>query len=116
MCWKQEWASSINNLQTAITHIERAEKKLEKRELRNKKNLKRLEQNKKYNYPAMLEPVKKMIEKNRNGEESCKDITKLLKETQDRLFLMIKIYGIKQSSKSKRLYRLMGKYKPKGKP
>jgi len=33
MCWKQEWAMAINNLNWAIIHVQRAQVKVRKRQL-----------------------------------------------------------------------------------
>lgn len=35
MCWKQEWASAIGNLERAIEHVEKAKGKLVERRKRN---------------------------------------------------------------------------------
>ena len=110
MCWKQEWAMAINNLQMARIHIERAQEKLKKRQLRNERNLQRLKQNPKYNYPSQLAPVEELIKKNRFAEQDCKDIIAELKERQAQLFRMIHVYGIKHSESPQRVYQLMGKY------
>ena len=111
MCWKQEWASAINNLQTAITHIERAEKKLLKRRLRNEKRLEHLKKyDKEHYYPYEINSIKALIKKNSAGEQDCKEIIKILKKQQNKLFKMIKVYGISHSKNPKRVYRLMGKF------
>jgi len=110
MCWKQEWAMAINNLQHAQEHIEKAQEKLHNRRLRNEKNLQRLTSSKKHNYPCEIAPVKELIEKNRLGEQECKDVIAVLKQTQAQLFRMIHVYGIKHSENPQRVYQLMGKY------
>lgn len=107
MCWKQEWAHAINNLQKAIMHIERARDKLNKRKERNEKSLKkkwakndRFEQRK----------IEMRMEKNRKGQEQCENLIADLEETQDQLFKLIHKYGISRSDDPKRVYKLMGKY------
>jgi len=110
MCWKQEWAMAINNLQMARTHIERAQDKLKKRQARNERNLQRMKRSQKYNYPKMLAPTEELIKKNRFAEQDCKDIIADLRERQAQLFRMIHLYGIKHSETPQRVYQLMGKY------
>lgn len=106
MCWKQEWASAINNLQHSIEHIERAQDKLEKRKERNEAALK-----KKYKTDFYEETkIKARITKNNAGVEQCKGIITELKKRQDQLFIMIHEYGISKSDDPKRVYKLMGKY------
>jgi hypothetical protein len=113
MCWKQEWAATIGNLNYAILHVERAYAKLQKRLVRNERNLERLKSNPKYNYPTVLAPVLALIEKNRSGIQECKNVIADLKARQDQLFHMIKVYGIDRFGVSKRLMSLMGSYVPK---
>lgn len=105
MCWKQEWAQAISNLQKAIEHVEKARGKLIKRRERNEASLKkkwadRYEKNK----------IEARIEKNRRGQEQCEKIIADLKDWQDQLFRMIHEYGITHSDDPKRVYKLMGKY------
>lgn len=109
MCWKYEWARAINNLNSAIEHIERAQKKLEARLARNEKHLKRLKGSRKYNYPPVLAPVEALIEKNRHGIEECKDIISNFQSRQGQLFCMIHTMGIKHSE-AQTVYALMGNY------
>jgi len=110
MCWKQEWAIAINNLNHAIMHVERAKAKLQKRLERNETNLRRLSQSKKYNCLAMLAPVQALIQKNRAGIQECEYLIADLKARQDQLFCMVHVYGIKHSENPQRVYELMGKY------
>lgn len=110
MCWKQEWAMAINNLNFAIEHVERARVKLSKRLLRNEATLQKLRQNKKHNYPKELEPVEARVQKNRKAEAQCRQIVADFKERQDQLFRMIHDYGITHSENPKRVYSLMGRY------
>jgi len=110
MCWKQEWAMAINNLNRAAVHVMLAKAKLEKRLQRNEANLQRLRGNKKYNYPPMLAPVQALIEKNRAGIQECEQVIAELKVRQDQLFRMIHVYGIKHSEAPQRVYELMGNY------
>jgi len=35
MCWKDEWARAINDLNFAVAHVEYAQKKLQRRLARN---------------------------------------------------------------------------------
>lgn len=108
MCWKQEWAHTINNMQKAIEHIEKAQDKLNKRKQRNEAALEKVcgkdkfEENK----------IRERFLKNTAGIEECKGIISNLKEIQDQLYRMIHEYGISHSDDPKRVYKLMGKYKP----
>lgn len=138
MCWKQEWASAINNLtnakfwiqrenyaaawrslKAAITHVSRAQVKLEKRLARNLVTLQRLSSMKKYNYPRMLAPVQAIISKNQKGILECKTVISVLEgkpsvseveHIQDQLYVMVHTYGIKHAKNPKRIYALMGNY------
>jgi hypothetical protein len=113
MCWKQEWAAAIGNLEHAIVHIERAKVKLERRLARNRVHLELLSRSSKRNYPAMLASVQALIEKNRAGIEECRRVIAELMARQDQLFGMIKVYGINHSENPQRVKQLMGKYVPK---
>jgi len=115
MCWKQEWAQAIQNLNSAIMHVERAQVKLHKRIERNEKHLQWLSQNKKYNYPSQTAPVQARIKKNREAEENCKDIILDFRKKQALLYCMIHTVGLWQKTKegekaSRRTYTLMGNY------
>lgn len=107
MCWKYEWAMSVNNLNYAILHIKRAQLKLHKRLLRNKKHLRKLQKSKKYNYPGMFAPVQKLIKKNREGEKQCKEIIIDLRKRQSQLKHLIKNYGIARKSGNKTTERYL---------
>lgn len=116
MCWKQEWAQAIENLNSAITHVERAQLKLHKRLQRNEKNLQRLSQDKNHNYPSELAPVQALIKKNRDAEQNCKEAIVGFRKTQGLLYCMIHTVGIWRKTKegkqqtSRRTYTLMGNY------
>ena len=112
MCWKHEWAKAINNLNRAITFVERAQKSLEERLARNRRHLNRLRENKKYNYPANILPVEERIKKNQNGIEECKQIIADLKERQSQLYCLIHTIGISHGETSQTVYELMGNYPP----
>ncbi len=105
MCWKQEWAHAINNLQHGIEHVEKAKGKLIKRRERNEANLK-----KKWTDRYEGKKIEARIEKNRRGQTQCESIIADLKDWQDQLFRMIYEYGITHSDDPKRVYKLMGKY------
>jgi len=110
MCWKDEWAKAINNINNAIEHIEYAQKKLEARLTRNMKNLERIKRNPKYNYPPVLAPIEARIEKNTDGIRNCREIISELRQRQALLFCMIHTIGIKRQGASSRVYKLMGNY------
>ncbi len=105
MCWKQEYASAIGNLQHAIEHINRAQEKLKQRQDRNEDNLKKKWKDR---YEGMK--IKARIEKNQMGQGQCEKMITDLKDCQDQLFKMIHEYGISHSESPKRMYKLMGKY------
>jgi hypothetical protein len=110
MCWKQEWAMAINNLERAIEHVAKAETKLHIRHARNKMALYHLSASKKHCGPASLAPVEALKEKNRLGIEECERVIADLRSRQDQLFGMINVYGIRLSENPKRVYALMGNY------
>lgn len=105
MCWKQEWAHAINNMQKAIEHVEKAHDKLNKRLERNEVNLEKCIGDK-----FEIKKIKKRIEKNTEAIEGCKQIIESLKINQNLLFMMIHLFGISHSEDPKRVYKLMGNY------
>ena len=110
MCWKHEWAMAINNLNSAIAHVQNAQEKLQNRLVRNKKNLERMKSSKKYNYPKMLAPVEVLIEKNQRAIKECGQLIADFGARQGQLFRMVHEYGIKRSEVPQRVYQLMGNY------
>jgi len=112
LCWKHEWAKAIGNIQKAIKYIERAKESLEKRLERNLRNLERCKKDPKWNYPSILEPIQKLIQKNTRAIEECNTIIKVLRCRQNQLYKMIQQYGISRKASSKRLKQLMGDYRP----
>lgn len=105
MCWKQEWAHAINNLQHAIEHVGKARDKLIKRRERNEAALKKKQADR-----YEKEKIQARIDKNRMGQQQCEKIIADLQESQDQLFMMIHKHGISHSDDPKRVYKLMGKY------
>lgn len=112
MCWKQEWASAIGNIEHAKEHILRAQKKLLKRKARNEETLEKLRGNKRLGYPKELQRVEDLIAKNTYGARECKIIREHLEAEQDRLYRLITDFGISRATTSKRLRQNMGKYVP----
>jgi len=111
VCWKDEWAKGINELNKVIAHIEYAQRKLERRLDRNLKHLERLMSDKKYNYPKVLAPVKLLINKNTEAIENCKTMVSDSRKTQGLLYCMIHTIGITRSkTQPQRVYDLMGNY------
>jgi len=110
MCWKHEWAMAINNLNSAIGHVQKAQERLQNRLVRNEKNLERMKSSKKYNYPKMLAPVEVLIEKNQRAIKECGQLIADFRARQGQLFRMVHVYGIKHSENPQRVYELMGKY------
>lgn len=116
MCWKQEWASAINNINWGIIHVKRAQIKLQKRALRNDKFLRYLSQNKHKSSPKMIAEVQKLLEKNRDGAFKSALAIATLRDIQAELKNMIKTYGISHTSKPARTRELMaGRRKVAGK-
>jgi hypothetical protein len=114
MCWKQEWAMAINNLQHAIEHVAKARDKLVKRLGRNEKHFDHLMGSKKHRGDkAALAEVQGHIQKNRRGIADCDLVMSGLRTKQDLLFAMIQVYGLNRSENPKRVKQLMGKYVPK---
>ena len=101
MCWKQEWAAAVNNLNWAILHINRAKTKLEKRSLNDlKKPLS----------PADIDAAKK-------GLEKCKEIIASLEASQEELKWLIENVGLWRKDSPKRTKVLMaGRRKTSGRP
>jgi len=108
MCWKQEWAHAINNIQKAIEHIERARDKLEKRKQKNRAALEKVRGKDKFEENKIWDRLLKNIA----GIEECGEIISNLKEKQAQLYRMVHEYGISHSDDPKRVYKLMGKYRP----
>lgn len=119
MCWKQEWAAAIGNLQYAIKHTERAREKLKKRKERNDATLQRtMEQgHDRFNEARIGE----LAVKNSSGIEDCDLVLLRLKTTQNILYEMINKYGISRPNmnnkvsgheENRRLLKLMGGYTP----
>lgn len=91
MCWKQEWASAVNNLNWAILHTERAKMKLEKR-------VKGFEK-----YTLSAEDV----EKARMGVIECEALIVNFKESQEKLKRLIDEVGIWRQDNPARTKTLM---------
>jgi hypothetical protein len=109
VCWKQEWASAIGNIQTAIRHIERAQAKLERRR---EKAIDNLGAKCKDKWASKL--ISKRIIKNTAGITECQRTIAALEAQQAKLHKMIQSYGITNEQgrgQSKRLVRNMGRYK-----
>lgn len=115
MCWKQEWAGAINNLNWAIIHVKRAQIKLQKRKLRNEKFLRHLKRSKSKSQKLITETQELLI-KNSAGERECKSVITTLQLIQKELKVMIETYGIKHASNPAATRKLMGgRRKVKGK-
>jgi len=117
MCWKQEWASAINNINWTIIHIERAQAKLQKRLARNEQHLEYQMRQKGYKDKQALAEIQGLIQKNRKAFNDCKALIDVLRGHQKMLENMIAQYGINRQSESARLKQLMdGNRTVKGKP
>jgi hypothetical protein len=115
MCWKQEWASAINNINWTIIHIERAEAKLQKRLARNEQHLE-YQMQLEYKDKQALGEIQSLIQKNRKALSDCNNLVTLLRGHQEMLKSMIEEYGINRAKESQRLKVLMsGTRKAKGK-
>jgi len=116
MCWKQEWASAINNINWTIIHIERAQAKLQKRLANNERHLE-YQMQREYKDKQALAEIQGLIQKNRKAFNDCKALIDVLRGHQKMLENMIAQYGISKKSESARLKLLMsGARKVKGKP
>ena len=109
MCWKQEWAAAIGNIQKSIKHIDAAELKLERRY---DKNIISLAKRSGRNWDKFeAKKILGRISKNQEGIAQCRILKILLKERQDHLFQMIHHYGITKAKENRRLIELMNGYK-----
>lgn len=108
MCWKQEWASAIGNLQRAIERIEKAREKLVRRKERNDRTLTR----RRDRWSQMT--IGELAMKNEAGIDECNAVISSLESQQDRLYEMIQTYGINNQDHSERLEELMGNYRHAG--
>lgn len=116
MCWKQEWASAINNINWTIIHIERAQAKLQKRLARNEQHLE-YQMQREHKDKQALAQIQGLIQKNRKAFNDCKALSDVLRGHQKMLQNMIEVYGINRAKESQRLKVLMaGNRKIKGKP
>ena len=117
MCWKQEWASAINNINWTIIHIERAQAKLRKRQIRNEATMGKLYAKGDKWSMKEFEKVGELVKKNAEGEKECKILVDVLRGHQKMLQIMIERYGITRAKESQRLKVLMtGNRKVTGKP
>jgi hypothetical protein len=91
MCWKQEWASAVNNLNWAIRHTERAKAKLEAR-------IAGFE-----NYTL----GESEVEKARQGAAECEALITNFKNSQERLKRLIEVVGISRTDNPARTRILM---------
>lgn len=107
MCWKQEWASAIGNIEAAIRHIERAQAKLERRRTKNLETMLR-----RHDDRWTVKTVSQLMLKNTIAIEQCKDTVRRLRAEQDWVYAMIQTFGITNRDRSKRLTSNMGGYKP----
>lgn len=107
MCWKQEWAMAIGNLNHAIEHVNKAKLKLEKRADGNKATIEKLKGN------VRRSDIRKQAEanllKNLQGVEECQSIIYMLKTKRHELQKMIETYGFSRKDNPERTKRLMGK-------
>jgi uncharacterized protein (UPF0333 family) len=106
MCWKQEWANAIGNIESAIRHIERAQQKLERRR---EKNLATML---KHKGKWTIKTVAPLLVRNTVAIEECKQTASRLKGEQALIYAMIKAFGISNRPHSKRLVENMAGYRP----
>lgn len=112
MCWKNEWAMAINNLNWAVIHVGRALVKLEKRRDRNRRTVAKI--NDRYTVSVVMET----LSKHETAIARCKALAQTLKDSQTELDFLIKTYGISRGNNkySKSTARMAeGKRKRKGK-
>ena len=111
MCWKQEWAAAIGDIQDAIEHIDIAQGKLERRY---EKNLDALAHKSGRHFDKWAtRTIMKQIQTNKEGIAHCKVAKLLLKERQDHIYQMILEFGItNRGEDNRRLAVLLHGYKP----
>lgn len=98
MCWKEEWAYAIRDINKAIKHVKRAQEKLEKRRDRAKKHYRKLSKDKKHGTAKELAAVQAIIDKNTSGIARCLLIVNNLRYQQQNLRTLIEELGINSTS------------------
>ncbi len=110
MCWKEEWAFAIDDLNKAIAHVEKAEKKLQDRRIRAQRWYLNLGQDPKHGTPAELAKVREIIKKWAAAERECNEIKERLRCHQRVLRDLIVTYGFKRKdSGSARVRKVLEK-------
>ena len=105
MCWKQEWASAINNLTRAMVRIDRAKKKLEARA--HERRLTKARALGKDRSDIARDADEK-LKKNLDGIRQCDQLLDSLKEDRSAVLDLILEYGIAQSENPAKTRQLMG--------
>ena len=98
MCWKEEWAYAIRNINGAIKHIERAKERLEKRRDRARKHYQKLNEDKKHRSVNALLEIQERITGNNRAIDECDYIVAELKDQQKNLRALIEEFGINQKT------------------
>lgn len=93
MCWKEEWAYAISDLNKAIAHIEKAREKMEKRRLNAQRWYENLSRDKKHGTPKELAKVQEIIGKYVEAERKCQCLISFLRSHQISLRRLIEKYG-----------------------
>ena len=106
MCYKQEWASAINNLTRAMVRIDRAKKKLEARaHERRLTKARALGKDR----TDIAKDADEKLKKNLEGIRQCDQLLDSLKEDRHTVLGLILDYGIAQSEDPAKTRQLMGK-------
>ena len=93
MCWKEEWAYAIRDIDKAIVHVEKARKKLAKRRARAQSWLQKQSQDQKHNQPKQLAQIQEVISKGVLAEHRCDYLIETLRMKQRLLRGFIEAYG-----------------------
>jgi len=87
MCWKQEWAAAVNNLQWAIIHTERAKAKLEYRVTKFEEGVRNADK-------SEIDQAHLNLEKSRRGVAECNELITRFKKDQEQLKKLIDEVGL----------------------
>lgn len=105
MCWKQEWASAINNMTRAMVRIDRAKKKLEARATERCSTIVRA---RKKGRDDIVKVAEEKLDKTMRGIATCDLVLDSIKEDRYTVMQMINEYGIAQSENPAKTLELMG--------
>lgn len=87
MCWKQEWASAVNNLNWAIIHTERAKAKLGYRVTKFEEAVRNADK-------SEIDRAHFNLDQSRRGVVECDELIKDFKKDQEQLKKLIDEVGL----------------------